>query len=278
MKGLRMRNRRLGIWIPLTLVVLWAATPLVWALSASFKTRSEFAKTPPLFFPENPTIEAYQKVLGDGGFWTFARNSLLIAVVATVVTVAVSTIAAYGFARYAFKWRHVLLLVILLPRLVPRISLIVPVYDLMRGLGLLNTQFTLMVVYIGMAIPLATWIMIGFVGGIPRELDEAARVDGATSWGVFQRIILPLAIPGLLTISVLAFREAWNEFPFALALTNSPDVRTLPYQLFLFKDTLGILDVGLIQGFTILSIIPILIVYIAFEKHVVAGLTAGAVK
>ena len=275
---LRRFFQRHFIWLPLTVVVAWAGVPLLWSFAASFKTRGDFARVPPPFFPADPTLSGYARVLTDSGFWMFTRNSLVIATVSTLVAVALSTITAYGFARYAFKWRHVLLMFILLPRLVPRISLIVPVYDIIRAVGLLNTHLALIIVYTGSAIPLATWIMIGFIGAIPKDLDEAAKVDGANSWQVFQRIILPLTIPGLLTIGVLAFRDAWNEFPFALALTNSPDVRTLPYQLFLFRDSLGVADYGLIQAFTLLSILPILLLYLRLEKHVVGGLTSGAVK
>lgn len=266
------------IWLPLTFVVAWAGVPLLWSFAASFKTRSDFARVPPPFFPAEPTLSGYSRVLTDSGFWMFTRNSMVIATVSTVIAVALATITAYGFARYAFKWRHVLLLFILLPRLVPRISLIVPVYEIIRAFGILNTHLALIIVYTGSAIPLATWIMIGFIGAIPRDLDEAAKVDGANTWQVFRRIILPLTIPGLLTIGVLAFRDAWNEFPFALALTNSPEVRTLPYQLFLFRDSLGVADYGLIQAFTLLSILPILLIYLKLEKHVVSGLTSGAVK
>jgi ABC-type glycerol-3-phosphate transport system permease component len=278
MRTLKVIRQRYLIWVPLTFILLWTATPLVWSFASSFKTRRDFARVPPPFFPEDPTLSGYIRVLSDSGFWVFARNSFVIASISTLVAVALSAITAYGFARYAFKWRHVLLLFILLPRLVPRISLIVPVYDIIRSLGILNTHLALIIVYTGSAIPLATWIMIGFIGAIPKELDEAAKVDGANSWQVFQRIVLPLTVPGLLTIGVLAFRDAWNEFPFALALTNSPEVRTLPYQLFLFRDSLGVADYGLIQAFTILSILPILLIYLRLEKHVVSGLTSGAVK
>lgn len=266
------------VWIPLAVVVLWAAVPLVWSFASSFKGRADFSAIPSPFFPTEPTARGYEELLGSESFWTLAWNSTIVAVISTMLAVTLSSVAAYGFARFAFRWRHVLLLFILIPRLVPRVSLIVPVYELMRSVGLLDTLAGLIIVNTGAAIPLATWIMIGFIGAIPKELDEAARVDGASTRTIFLRIIMPLSIPGLLTVTVLAFRDAWNEFPFALALTKSPDVRTLPYQLFLLKDSVGVTDYGLIQAFTVLSIIPILVIYITFEKYVVGGMTAGAVK
>lgn len=271
--------RRHIVWIPLLIVVLWAIVPLVWSLASSFKTRADFAAVPPPFFATNPSLEGYEKVVTDARFWTFTMNSFIVAGTSTLIAVSLATLAAYGFARYAFRWRNVLLLFVLIPRLVPRVSLIVPIAEIVRSIpGLYNTHLALIIVYSGAAIPLATWIMIGFIGAIPRDLDEAARIDGASSLQTFFRMVLPLSIPGLLTIAVMSFRDAWNEFPFALALTSSPRTRTLPYQLFLLKDTLGVVDYGSIQAFTMLSILPILIIYIRFEKYVVAGMTAGAVK
>lgn len=270
--------RRHWVWLPLIAVVIWSATPLLWSLASSFKVRDDFIAIPSPFFPAQPTVNNYVRMMQDDRFWMFAANSMIIAIVSTVLAVSLSTLAAYGFARYAFRWRHILLLLILVPRLVPRVSLIVPVYEIINGLGLINTHLALIIMYTGAATPLATWIMIGFIGAIPKELDEAARVDGANAFQVFLRIVVPLSIPGILTITVMAFRDSWNEFAFALALTTSPEVRTLPYQLFLFKDAVSVVDYGLIQAFTVLTIIPILIIYIRLEKYVVSGLTAGAVK
>lgn len=272
--------RRNIAWLPLVIVVAWAVVPLLWSLASSFKVAADFRVIPAPFFPSSPTLDGFRKVFDDYRFLTMFGNSLGIAIISTIVAVTLSTFAAYGFSRYALRWRHLLLLFVLVPRLVPRVSLIVPVSQLVRAVpGLYNTQLALVIVYAGAAIPLATWIMIGFIGAIPRDLDEAAKIDGASSLLTFFRVILPLSVPGLLTISVMAFRDAWNEFPFALALTSSWRTRTLPYQLFLFRDSLGgIDDFATIQAFTWVTIIPILIIYIKFEKHVVAGMTSGALK
>lgn len=270
--------RRLWVWLPLLAIVGWSATPLLWSFAASFKVRDDFVSIPPPFFPPNPTVNNYTRMFGDENFWTYTTNSLFIATVSTVFAVALSTLAAYGFARYAFRWRHMLLLLVLVPRLVPRVSLIVPIYDIVNGLQLINTRTALIIVNTGAALPLAMWIMIGFIGAIPKELDEAAKIDGASTLQIFRRIIIPLSVPGILTIAVMAFRDTWNDFAFVLALTTSPEVRTLPYQLFLFREAVSINDFGLVQAFTVLSIIPILVVYVRLEKYVVSGLTAGAVK
>jgi len=271
-------GKRHFIWLPLAFTVLWAGVPMLWALSASFKSPLEVYAVPPTVLPSDPTTEHYVQLLGDATFWVFMRNSLVLSLFSTVLAVAVATMAAYGFARYAFKWRHFLLIFILVPRLVPRVSLIVPIYQMAQGLGLTNSYFALIIVYTGTAIPLATWIMVGFITAIPKDLEEAGRVDGASTWQVFMKLVLPLAVPGLLTIAVLTFREGWNEFPFILALTTSADLRTLPYQLFLLLDSAGIQNWPLVQAFTVLSILPIILVYLRFEKYVVSGLTQGAVK
>ncbi len=276
--GLRLRIRRALIALPLAFTVIWAGLPLVWAVSASFKRPIDIYKIPPEVIPSDPTLDNYRQVLQDPLTYQFLQNSLIITLGSTFVAIIAATVAAYGFARYAFRWRHALLLFILVPRLVPRVSLIVPIYQMAQAIGALNRFTFLMIVYAGTAIPLATWIMIGFIQAIPKELEEAGRMDGASTWQVFRSIVVPLSVPGLLTIGVLTFREGWNEFPFVLALTTSREVRTLPYQLFLMLGTEGIQNWPLVQTFAIVSIVPIILLYLRFEKYVVAGLTQGAVK
>lgn len=265
-------------WIPLVLAVTWAGLPLLWALLSSFKTPDEYYTIPPTFLPLNPTLDAYERVLTETEFFRYAWNSTILAVTSTVIAVTLSLLAAYGFARYAFAWRHILLLFILIPKLIPRVSLIVPLYDLVQNVGMLDTRVALIIVYAASAIPLATWILIGFVAAVPKDIDEAARMDGAGTLTIIFRFIVPLAIPGLLTVTVLSLRDSWNEFAYVLALSSSDDIRTLPYQLFLLGDTFGLADQGLIQAFALLSIIPLLLVYLWLEKYVVQGLTQGAVK
>jgi ABC-type glycerol-3-phosphate transport system permease component len=170
------------------------------------------------------------------------------------------------------------LLAILIPRIIPRASLIVPLYQLIEGLGLLNTYTALIVTYTSTAIPLGTWILIGFFGNVPPEIEDSAEIDGASVWQRIWRVIVPLALPGMVTVGVLSFRQAWNEFPFVLAFTTSQEMRTLPYQLFLLRDTMGIQDWPLINAFTIVTILPIVILYMLFERRIVSSLTSGSLK
>lgn len=264
------------IWVGVILLIVWTFLPLVWSITASFKTPNEVYTFGIL--PEDPSADSYRDVFNSRNFWRYMYNSMFLAVISTFASVTVSAFAAYAFARFAFRFRHTLLLLILLPRLIPRVSLIVPLYQLLLSLGLMNTRTALIVTYTASAIPLATWILVGFFAALPKDLEEAAAVDGASRFQQLWKIVLPLSVPGLVTVGVLAFRDSWNEFPFVLAFTSGADQRTLPYALFLLSDTVGLQNWPLVNAFALVTIIPILVLYLRFEKHIVSGLTSGAVK
>ena len=270
------RLTRIMVWTALVVLTLWAILPIIWSFSASLKTPLTLYSTG--LIPENPTLDNYARVLASDDFSTYLGNSLYLSLASTVITLFVSVLAAYGFARYAFAWRHVLLLFILVPRILPRASLIIPLYDLVVSLNLLDTYTVLIITYSATAVPMATWILMGFFKAVPRELEEAAAIDGASLWQRIWLVVVPISLPGMLTAAILSLREAWNEFPFVLAFTTSSELRTLPYQLFLMRDSMGIQDWPLINAFTITTIIPILLLYLLFERQIVNGLTSGAVK
>jgi ABC-type glycerol-3-phosphate transport system permease component len=272
---------RIGRWIligvPLTILVIWTTIPILWAVLASFKEPLEIYQSNTLL-PANPTFDAYQEVLSMPGFGGWLWNSTLVTVVATIVPLAISILAAYGFARYAFRFRHLLLLLYLVPRIIPRVSLIVPLNSLMTDLGLVNTYWVLFITYTASAIPLATWILVGFFGSIPKEIEESATIDGANMWHRLTRVMLPIAWPGVVTAGVLCIREAWTEFAFVLALINETGMRTLPYQLYMLKDSMGVQDYAVYNAFTVLTVLPLLLVYLLLERRVVDSIVSGAVK
>lgn len=272
---------RIGRWIligvPLTVLVIWTTIPILWAVLASFKEPLEIYQSNTLL-PANPSFDAYQQVLSMPGFGDWLWNSTLVTVVATIVPLAISILAAYGFARYAFRFRHVLLLLYLVPRIIPRVSLIVPLNSLMTDLGLINTYWVLFITYTASAIPLATWILVGFFGSIPKEIEESATIDGANMWHRLTRVMLPIAWPGVVTAGVLCIREAWTEFAFVLALINETGMRTLPYQLYMLKDSMGVQDYAVYNAFTVLTVLPLLLVYLLLERRVVDSIVSGAVK
>lgn len=277
--GSRFRRllRQILLSLPLVALVIWTLAPFLVTLSVSFKHRAAVFANPGLI-PSNPNFEAYREVLTSDSFTSSFLNSVIIGFGTTLLTLVIGVPAAYAFARFDFRGRHLLLLFTLLPRLVPSLGLMVPIYRLAVAFGALDNRLTLIVVYTGMLLPLAVWLMVGFFQQIPKEIEEAANVDGATLWGRLRYIVAPLAAPAMITIGVLAFREAWNEFTLVLVLTTTPGKRTLPFELYLMQGIEGIANFPAEAAFTILTVLPFVLVYTRVEKYVVAGLISGSGK
>lgn len=265
-------------WIALLVLVLWTVFPLLWGFSASFKGLSEVYRVPPSLLPESFNLRAYLVVAHSRNFFLYLYNSTFLALTSTAIAVTVSVMAGYGFARYKFKAAGVLLLAILIPRIIPRASLIIPLFRMMATLGVLDTYLALILTYTATAIPLNTMVMTGFIRNVPKALEESAAIDGARLWQRIVYVVLPMTLPALITVIVMSLREAWNEFPFVLALTTSERMRTLPYQLFMLRDAMGIEDWPVVLAFTFYTIIPILAFYLVFQKKVTTGLVSGAIK
>ncbi|MFP3914537.1 MAG: carbohydrate ABC transporter permease [Actinomycetota bacterium] len=274
---MRRTIRRVLLSVPLILLMVWTLAPFLVTLSVSFKDRAQVFANPSLI-PADPTLQAYAEVLGSESFTASFLNSVIVGVGTTVLTIAIGVPAAYAFARWNFRGRHLLLLFTLLPRLVPSIGLMVPLYRLAVALGALDSRLTLIVVYTGMLLPLGVWLMVGFFQQIPKEIEEAANVDGASLWGRLRYIVAPLAAPAMITVGVLAFREAWNEFQLVLVLTSTPGKRTLPFELYLMQGIEGIANFPGEAAFTILTVLPFVLIYTRVEKYVVAGLISGSGK
>jgi multiple sugar transport system permease protein len=269
--------RQFLLMLPLVALVVWTLAPFLVTLSVSFKERADVFANPGLI-PSSPTLDAYREVLTSESFVASFLNSLIVGIGTTLLTLVIGVPAAYAFARFNFRGRHFLLLFTLLPRLVPSLGLMVPIYRLAVAAGLLDKRITLVIVYTGMLLPLAVWLMVGFFQQIPREIEEAANVDGATLWTRLRYIVAPLAAPAMITIGVLAFREAWNEFTLVLVLTSSPGKRTLPFELYLMQGIEGIANFPGEAAFTLLTVLPFVLVYTRIEKYVVAGLVTGSGK
>ena len=266
-----------GRAIPLVFLAVWTIFPILMTLSISFKTRADVAAKPGLI-PRNPTWEGYLSVIQQDGFQGAFINSVVVGLGTAILTLLIAVPAAYAGARFRFRGRHLLLLYTLLPRLVPGLGLMVPLYRLAVALGAIDKILTLIVVFTGTVLPLAVWLLVGFFQQVPRELEEAANVDGATLWTRIRFVVLPLAFPAMITIGVLAFREAWNEFNLVLGLTSTPGSRTLPYELFLMTQTTGFTNNPGQAAFAVMTIIPFIFVYLRIERYVVGGITSGAVK
>ena len=269
--------RRVLVWLPLALLLIWTVLPILMTLSISFKTRADVFAAPQLIPPE-PTLDAYRSVIDRQGFRGAFVNSVVVGLGTALLTLVVAVPAAYAFARFRFRGRHLLLLFTLIPRLIPGLGLMVPLYRLAAALGAIDKRSTLIVVFTGTVLPLAVWLLVGYFQQIPRDLEEAANVDGANLFERIRYIVLPLAVPAMITIGVLSFREAWNEFNLVLALTQTPGKRTLPYELWLMTDTTGFQDNPGQAAFAMLTLVPFVFLYLRIERYVVGGITSGAVK
>lgn len=269
--------RQAMVWLPLAALVLWTMGPFLISLSVSFKQPAHVFSDPGLI-PDEPTLDPYIRVLERPGFQKALWNSIVVGFGSLFITLLVGVPAAYAFARFRFRGRHLLLLFSLLPMLAPKVGLMFPLFLLAVELGAFDSRLFLIFVFTGMLLPLAVWLLVGFFQAIPRELEEAAAVDGATQFATIRTVIMPLAIPALITVAVLAFREAWNEFELVLALTQTADSRTLPYELFLMQDATGIADYPIQNAFALLTIVPLVLVYLRIERYVAEGLLSGAVK
>ncbi len=262
-----------------TLILLTAAffgVPLYWMVLTSIKTPEEIFTTPPTIIPSQITLENYGSVL-DASYLRFFWNSLVVALGTTVLALVFGVFASYAFSRLRFRGRKALLMGIILTQLLPMAVLIVPIYRIMRRLDLLNTHPGLMIAYLTFDLPVVIWLMRGFYVGIPRELEEAAQVDGATQLGAFLRVTLPLAMPGVLATGAYAFFMAWQDFMFALAFMSSNDMRTLPLGVLSYIGEHGT-DWGKLMASSVLLMIPIVIIFALVQRQFVAGLTRGAIK
>jgi multiple sugar transport system permease protein len=284
----RMRNRPAGpfvksrlaqilLVVPIVALIIWTVAPFFVTVVSSLQTRGEVFANPGIL-PANPTFDAYLDIFSRPTFWSSLGNSLIVGVGTTVLTIALAVPAAYAFARFNFRGRGFLLLFTLLPRLVPNLALMVPLYRLAIQTGTLDKLGTLILVYTGITLPLAVFLLVGFYQKIPVEMEEAASVDGATMWQRLRYVVLPLSVPAIITIGVLAFREAWNEFTLVLVLMTSAGNRTLPSELYSLQGTEGIPNYPAQAALALITVIPFVLVYMRIERYVVQGITAGSGK
>lgn len=263
------------IGVVVTLVVA-ALFPFYWALVASFTPEARLFAAPSLF-PTQPMLDHYRALFGERQFWVPVRNSLIVAGTTTLFCVTVGALCAYALARLQFRWKAPILGVILATTMFPQIAIVSPLYLLLRALGLINTYPGLILPYITFAMPLTVWLLVGFFRQLPRELEEAAMVDGASRLRTLWEIILPLSLPGLATTAILTFVYCWNEFLFALTFTLGPERQTVPVAIALFRGQYQV-PWGQILAAAIVATAPVALIALLFQRRIVQGLTAGAVK
>lgn len=252
-------------------------TPFLYMVSTSLKAQQYVLKIPPQFIPDPATLSNYERVLVKGDFVQYFLNSLMVSVTATAISVLLSAMMAYGFARYRFPGREWLFRILLLGLMIPALMLIVPQFVLAKWLGLIDTLWGLIVFYVAGNLALNTFLLRGFFEALPQELDDAMQIDGATDWRRFIGLALPLARPALATATIFTFLATWDEYAWALTSITSPENKTLPIAIALLQGPKGT-QWGLVFAASIIAILPVIAVFLIFQRHFVQGLTAGAVK
>lgn len=272
------RLKSISLYILTLLFVVIAVGPFIWSLSTSLKTMGEIYATPPTLFPRTPIIGNYLDVFETMNFGRIFLNSVIVTSSTIVITIVLSLLGGYGFSRFRFPMRGLLLMLILIPRIIPSVTRVIPLYQLFSKIGILDTYISLIAPYVADATPIGIWILIGFFDGIPKELEEAAMVDGCTRFQALVRVIIPLTLPGVVTVALFAFIRAWNEFVLAFTFIGSEDMMTLPVAHYRVFELFGVRHWGAINAYTMLAVLPIMIFFLFFEKRMVKGMTAGSVK
>jgi multiple sugar transport system permease protein len=258
-------------------VVLYALIPVAWILSLSLKPASQLNDK--RFWPESFTFDHYRAIFEDPQFPAALRNSIGIGLLSTLFAVILATFAAYAIVRLEFRGKSIILGGALVIAMFPPVSIVGPLFNMWRSLGLYDTWPGLIIPYMTFTLPLAIWTLSAFFREIPWDLDKAARVDGATPFQAFRRVIVPLAAPGVFTAAILSFIFAWNDFLFAISLTSTDRARTAPAAIAFFSGASQFEQpTGAIAAASVVVTIPIIVMVLIFQRRIVSGLTAGAVK
>jgi ABC-type glycerol-3-phosphate transport system permease component len=251
--------------------------PFLWMLSTSLKDPAEVALRDPTIWPRSFAVENYVEVFSRGQFGRYFVNTVIVSIATTIFSVAIATLSGYAFARYRLPGGRALLFGILATQMFPAILLAIPLYILIRNLGLLNSLSGLILVYTTFALPFSVWMLRNYFLTIPRDLDEAALVDGATRLQALRTVILPVALPGIAATALFSFILAWNEFLYANTFISSSDRRTLSIGL---QSLIGefTTDWGLLMAGAVVTTLPIVVAFFFLQRHLTQGLAAGAVK
>lgn len=250
--------------------------PLYWLMISAFKTNEEFFKSP-YSLPTSWTFENITRAWELANMGRAMVNSTFVSVSATLLTLLLGALTAYALSRFTFRLKGFLMVFFLIGMLIPIHSTLVPLFTLMKQVGLLDTYWALILPYTAFELPIAIFLLYAYMIAIPKEVEEAAVMDGAGYWGIFFRIILPMSTPALATVAILAFLRYWNEFVFALVFINDSALKTLPLSLSIFSDGYST-NYGLTMAAMAIAVIPTIIMYLIFQEQIMKGMTAGAVK
>jgi multiple sugar transport system permease protein len=264
-------------WLAALIVIVNGAAPAIWILFTSLKGEPELTQLPITYLPQAPTTQNFVLAFADQPLLTFLLNSGIVAVLSTISSLFVSTLAAYAIARLKLRFRGAILTGIIAVSMFPLVTLMVPLFEIMRGLGLLNTYWALVLPYTVLNLPICTLMLVSFFQDIPRDIENAAMLDGSTRLGALWHIVLPLAAPGVFTAGILAFVNAWDEFLLSLSMNSAVAYRTLPVGIQLYQGEFSF-PWPIVSAALVVALIPVLVLVMIFQEKVVSGLTSGGLK
>lgn len=276
-RGRSVATQKIALWIGLTLGAVFAGFPALWMLLSSFKPNTEIFQFPPTFLPDTFTIGAYTDILTNAEKLRFFINSYLVAGAVVLLTLLAGIMAGYALSRFQFPLKSLLNTVVISVQAVPPITLLIPYFGLVVWLKLYDSLWALVLTYMVATIPYAILMMTGYFNTIPKELDEAVKVDGGSTWRTLWQVLVPVARPGIVSVGAYTFMVAWNEFLFALTLTQSRENRTVPVgiQLLMGEHSFKWSEM---MAMSVLGCLPVLVLFLIFQRQFVSGMTAGAVK
>lgn len=268
---------KLGFWVLVLTAIVLVSFPLLWMALSSLKPSVELFKTPPAFFPRNPSLVWYGKAFTDSTVLRYFINSLIVAVSTMIIDSVFGTMGAYSLTRFKYRGRKLIIAAVLSAYCIPPIMLMTPLYRIIAGLGLNSSYLGVIIGHVCVTFPFCIWILISFFKRVPKEIEEAALMDGASAFKTFYRIVLPLCVPGILSTGIMAFILSWNEYLLSSVLVSSDTMKTLTVGLANYISSTEI-DWGTIMALGTATTIPIIILFTAIQKYFIEGLTAGAVK
>ena len=276
-KRKRDRRKQVLLWIAVVAIMAFCLFPFYWLINTSLKTGQDLSSAD--LFPPSPSLDNYNSIFEDSNFTTALRNSVIVSAITTALALVIGSFAGYALARLRFRGKFIMLAIILSITTFPPIAIAAPLFKFWTDLGIYDTLLGLVPPFLAFTLPLTIYVLASFFKEIPKDLSEAALVDGATHFQAFRKVVMPLAAPGLVTAGLLSFIWAWNEFLLAITLTSSPSARPVPPALAFFTGSQKFeVPLGTITAATVVVTVPLVVLVLIFQKRIVAGLTAGAVK
>jgi multiple sugar transport system permease protein len=267
-----------GLYLAYAFVTLFFLFPIFWVLSTSLKSVPQLFATPPIWFPLDPRFENYAYVFTNTPIVRYLFNSALIVLLTVVFTLLISVPAAYGFSRYTFRYKKPSLMMVLVFQMISPVVISIPLYSMFVEFGLLNNYAGLVVAYSAVVLPFTTWFLQGYFDTIPREMDEAAIVDGASRWQAFWRILLPVCAPGIATAAILVAVLSWSQFVVPFILLDDGALYPVSVGLVSLQSNTDTITLHYLAAASIVSIVPVIVVFVLLQRYIVNALTRGAVK